>query len=368
MILVEIETDAGITGIGESLAAPDGDAVARLIQSLARHYVGASPFAIARLSAMSRQSHFAAIGTGSTPRFANQVQVGLELALWDLVGKAVDQPVHALLGGAVRDFIQYFGFLQGDTTEELVADTKRHLAAESPVIYLKVGRGERKDLENVAAVRAAAPRQRLRLDANEAWDRLTAIRMLRELSPYAPEIVEQPTASEGIEALAALRHAVDIPLAADQCVYTPADVQEVCRQRAADLIVLGLHEAGGVIPFRKSAAIAEASGINICIHGVFETGITTCASNQVGATITNLDDANQVMFQLLEEDIIESPKLGLLDGRMSIVDGPGFGFTLNADAVARAAENYRAVGQKGESWSGKDPIPQYSQTSRRITL
>ena len=134
--------------------------------------------------------------------------------------------------------------------------------------------------------------------------------MFAKLKPFDPEFIEQPVPGRmGSEALAKLRAVTDVPIAADQTVYAPDDVYDICRNRAADVIVLGLHETCGVIRFRKAAAIAEAAGVNICLHGVFETGITTCASNQVAATSGNMDDGNQIMWQLLAEDIVAAPGL-----------------------------------------------------------
>ncbi len=131
--------------------------------------------------------------------------------------------------------------------------------------------------------------------------------------------------------------------AADQTVYCAEDVYDICRNRSADVIVLGMHETCGVVRFRKAAAVAEAAGVNICIHGVFETGITTCATNQVAATINNMDDGNQIMWQLLAEDIVGSPDLRPVNGGLPISTGPGLGFELNRDAVGRAAEAFRKL-------------------------
>jgi muconate cycloisomerase len=286
------------------------------------------------------QRQFGLVGTVSAPRFGAQVLAGIELALWDLVGKALGQPVHRLIGGAVHDEIAYFGFLQGDTAEELAADARRWVATGSPVIYFKIGRGEAIDLENVAAVREAIGDRRLRLDGNEAWDVLTAIRMIDKLAAYDPEFVEQPTPSGSLEALAAVKAATRVPIAADQAVFNANDAYEVCRRRLADVLVLGLHETGGILGFRKAAAIAEAAGVNICLHGVFESGITACAANQAAATIPNLDDGNQIMVQLLAEDIVGAPSLTPVQGRLPVVRGPGLGFELDGDAVARAAERF----------------------------
>lgn len=340
VVLVEVETDNGLTGIGESTGDRSAEAVVALIQGFSRLFIGESPFDIERLFARAYR-----LGKlQNTPRFANHAFAGLEMALWDLIGKAVGQPVHRLLGGAARSEIDYFGFLQGDTAEELAQDAEAAVAAGYSVIYMKVGRGEEQDLENVKAVRAAIGERRLRVDANEAWDPLTAIRMIRKLSRFDLEFVEQPIPSRDLAALAQVKAAVDVPIAADQCVYTATEVYEVCRQRAADVIVLGPHETGGLLAFKKAAAVAEAAGLSVCLHGQHETGITTAADNQIAATVPNLTNGNQIMHQLLVEDLVASPDLTVRNGKLPILTGEGLGFELDQDVVARAAERFRKDG------------------------
>ena len=341
VVLVEVETDAGVTGISEAAGTPNAATVTELIRTLAPFYIGHSPFDMARLAERAYQARVASIGVGGARRFANQGLAGLELALWDLIGKAKGEPVHRLLGGAVHDTIGYFAFPQGETAAELADAARAAAEAGYPVIYVKVGRGRELDVEIARDVRAAIGSRRLRLDANEAWDVLTAVDMIRRLAPYDPEFIEQPVPSLKLEALVQVRNAVGIPLAADQVNFTPGEVYQTCVRNAADVIVLGLHETGGILEFRKAAAIAEAAGLNVCLHGIFESGITTCASNQAAATIPNLDDGNQIMCQLLSEDLVESPDLTPVAGRLPVVDGPGLGFKLDLDAVGRAAESYR---------------------------
>jgi len=158
------------------------------------------------------------------------------------------------------------------------------------------------------------------------------------MSEFDVEFIEQPTNCESVSALAQVRSNSPIAIAADQLVFTPYDVFDVCRGKAADLIVLGLHETGGLLRFSKCAHIAEAAGIDICIHGLYETGITTCAANQIGATIPNLDDGNQYMNHLLAWDIISSPKLEPRGGVLPVLSGPGLGFDLDWDRVSEANE------------------------------
>lgn len=340
VVLVEVKTDAGISGYGESIGSPSADAIQTLIKKAGALCIEQSPFNNTQLIQGAYQQLFAAQGTCSAPRFGAQVLAGLEMALWDLTGKASHCAVHELLGGAVREAIHYFGFPQGNTPEQLAKEARAWVEDGSDVIYIKVGRGETLDLAIVEQVRAAIGNTRLRLDANEAWDPLTALRMLRKLAAFDIEFIEQPTKNDSLSALAQVKASSPIAVAADQLVFTPEDVFNVCRHQAADIIVLGVHETGGIKRFCKAAAIAESAGINICLHGLYETGITTCASHQAAATLSNLDDGNQYMNHFLKEDIIVAPDLRLREGKLPILPGPGLGFELNGDAIARAAEAY----------------------------
>ncbi|NNE22058.1 MAG: mandelate racemase/muconate lactonizing enzyme family protein [Rhizobiales bacterium] len=341
VVLVEVQTNEGVTGYGECIGTPSAPAIEAHLRLAEGMCLNRSPFENARLMKEVYHALFESFGTCSSPRYAGQLLAGLEMALWDVMGKASGRAVHELLGGAVRDEIQYFGFPQGETAQEVAAWAKQLADEGCSVFYVKVGRGDALDLEVVEQVRAViGPDCRLRLDPNEHWGRLTASRMIPKVAEFDIEFIEQPTHCESISALAQVRQASPVAIAADQAVFTPAEVYDVCRENAADLIVLGLHETGGITNFRKAAHIAEAAGINICTHGLYETGITTCAMNQAAATIVNLDDGNQYMNHFLQWDIVKHPNLELKNGRLPVLTGPGLGFQLDDDAVERAKELY----------------------------
>jgi L-alanine-DL-glutamate epimerase-like enolase superfamily enzyme len=339
VVLVEVHTDEGLVGIGESIGASSSTAIQAYLELAASICIGRSPFENSRLMGECYHALFQALGTCSAPRYCGQVLAGLEMALWDVMGKATGRAVHELLGGAVRDEISYFGFPQGATAEETAAEAKKLAQGGCDVIYVKVGRGDALDLEIVRQVREAiGPELRLRMDPNENWSPVRAARMLRKMAEFDIDMVEQPTNAESIAALAQVRAGSPVAIAADQLVFTPQEAYDVCREKAADMIVLGLHETGGIARYRKVAHIAEAAGIDICIHGLYETGITTVAVNHVASTLPNLDDGNQYMNHFLKWDIVEFPDLTLRRGRLPVLGGPGFGIDLDRDAVARAAE------------------------------
>ena len=337
--LIEIEADDGTVGIGECTVAPDQTGTAAILKRLASHLVGHSPYDVAPLiDRIFRQEY---LGHGANVmRAANQVFSGIDMAMWDLQGKLAGLPVHRLLGGAHRKTVGYFYFLQGETAEELARDAAAGFANGEHVFYLKVGRGEKIDLEITAAVRQEIGNARLRLDANEGWSVVDAVNMCRKLEKYEIEFIEQPTNSFSIPAMAQVRRSVGIPIVADQSAFTLYDVYEICRQQAADMICIGPREIGGIQPMMKAAAVAESAGLKICIHSSFTTGITTCAEHHIALAIPNLDDGNQIMWQLVRKDIVSSPNLAPVNGWIDAFQEPGLGFSLDADLVAEGEARY----------------------------
>jgi len=336
VVLVEVDTDAGITGTGESTASLAAEGTVAALRAVEPLFIGQPVHDVTRLCNEAR--HLGSFN--HTPWHADFVLAGFEMALWDIIGKAAGQPVYRLLGGAVRDEVDYFGFVQGDTTEELVEDARSLAAAGYGVIYLKVGRGDEVDVANTAAVRDVIGGRRLRLDPNCAWSVPDAIRMIHRLEPFDIDWVEQPTTLLSLSAMRQVREAVNVPIAADQAVFTPADVYDICRQRAADAIVLSPHEAGGLLAFGRAAAIAEAAGVPVCLHGQGVSGLTDAAQHHLGLCTANLTEGNQIMHQLLREDIVAAPDLTPVNGKIGAFAAPGIGVELDRDAVARAAERY----------------------------
>ena len=342
-ILIEVETDAGVVGYGETaptMTSPE--AIHALLLTAKTVLLGQSVTQILDLmKQLFTQSFGHHNASQSHPRLGNIAFAGVELALWDALGKTVGLPVHALLGGKIHDTVSFMGFVQGDSTEE-VAEHAYQLAQDGfEVIYLKAGHTNEKDMANVEAVRKAIGNKRLRIDPNEAWDLMEAQVMINKLARFDLEMVEQPvSAISGVPALKALKQSCSVPIAADQSVFTPEEAHTMCASGAVSLLTVGLHETGGILGFRRVAAIAQVFDINVCLHGVWETGITTCASIQAASGVSNMDDGNQIMWQLLQEDIVESPDLTPDAGKIAVMSGPGLGFSLNKDAVARAAEAY----------------------------
>ena len=343
VLLVEVETDTGLKGFGECIAAPNGLAIKALVDDAAALMIGRDPYDGRVLMLEAYRKLFRAQAVCSAPRFGGQILAGLEMALWDVLGKSVNRPVHTLLGGAAHSEIGYFGFAMGATPQEVAGEARALVEQGFDIIYIKAGFDASRDQSTVRAVRdAIGPKPKLRIDPNEGWSPLEAKQMIARLAPYDLEFVEQPTQAESISALAQVRATSPVAIAADQSVFTPEEAYDVLRQQAADLIVIGPHECGGLARMTDIARVAHLAGVNICIHGLYETGITTCAAHMAAAACPNIDAGNQHMLKFLEWDIVHTPDLMPKAGRMPVLTGPGLGFTLDTDNVARAAELFDA--------------------------
>ena len=336
LVLIEIETDTGLTGVGECMAIPNARFIQDIYEALRPLIIGANPFEIERIWQQAYRQ-LMALPASDMDRMARLALAGLDFALHDLMGKALNLPVYSVLGGAVHDDIRYFAFIDGETPEKVAAMGREYVEQGIEVFYLKLGRGEGLDIACTAALRGAIGARRLRVDPNEAWDVHQAIRMIRMLSPYDLEFVEQPVSSHSMAALQQVRQAVNVSIAADQSIHSPEDVFAYCQARACDVIVLGAHETGGLRQLRKAAAVAETAGIRICLHGVPESGITTLAHHHAALTIPNIDDGNQIMTRFLAYDLISAPDLSLGNGCLGLPEGPGLGLTIDPDNLASAA-------------------------------
>jgi L-alanine-DL-glutamate epimerase-like enolase superfamily enzyme len=340
LVLWTVETDEGVEGHGESICEEPAaiEAYGRL---LADWFVGRAPGDVeAILGEVWREGRWR-----FTPHFTNQILSGIEGACWDACGKANAKPVSAFLGERVREEIDLMAFPQGETAHEVAFHAAELVETGAGVVYCKVGRPDARDEEIVSAVREAiGPEPLLRVDANEAWSVAEAVERIGVLEPYELDWVEQPVPADDVGGLAQVRRSVGTRIAADQAVFTEGELRIVLEKDAADVVVVGHHETGGVWRLRRLAALAETHGVLVNRHACMESALSTLTGAQAAACIPNLTLGNQAMHQLLAESILASPDPVASVGALRIPDGPGLGVELDPDAVERGRERYQRHG------------------------
>ncbi len=326
--IVLIETDAGITGIGEmaSCFSRRGRLLCRDVeQVLAPLLLGEDPF---RITHLGRRME-AALSDSELAR------AGLEMALFDIIGKDLGQPVYNLLGGLVRESVPLSYSIPFGTPEQMAAFGAERAAEGFRTVKVKVGQEPRRDIEAVRLVRAAiGPDKRLRIDANMAWrSAKEAVPIIRAMEAYEPELIEQPLRPRELDGMAEIRAHVAVPIMADESVWGPRDAIEVIRRRAADVVNVYVSESGGLLPASRTFSICELAGIPCLIGSMPEFGIGTAAQIHLGVAMTNLgfdSDTCGVLYH--EADLLKAP-LRLENGHAFPPEGPGLGVELDMAVV-----------------------------------
>ena len=341
-VLVEIETDEGVTGLGESISRPNVKVIEAAIQSMKPLLVGADPRNIEGI--INNLRHIAQWHWFE--RVGNVAIGGVEMALWDIAGKAAGRPVYELLGGMVRDRMPVMYYLFRFPLDEMEKRSKAAMDAGYSTIYFKVGHDIREDIEAVEAVRGAiGNRGEIRIDANEAWTPGTAIRFIKQIEKFDVEWVEQPTPGKDLQGLAHVRRSVKTPIAANQTSWTFEDVQQVLKADAADVIVIDQYQTGGLLTYKKAVALCEASGIPVNHHSWGELGIGTAAGAHMVASSPPFLYANQSYIIIHQDDIVVGGLPKVENGSIAIPRGPGLGVELDRERVAQAVQRYQREGE-----------------------
>ncbi|WP_028921551.1 mandelate racemase/muconate lactonizing enzyme family protein [Pseudonocardia acaciae] len=340
-VLLEMQTDEGVVGLGEAAAYPSADVVNAVFRTLEPLVVGEDPLAIERMI-----HRIDLVGTWHHVRASSPAIAAVEMACWDVLGKVCGQPLVNLLGGRFRDRVEYFYYVARVSPAEVAAEGRRATEAGFGTCYLKAVHDDpAADVERVAALRdGAGPHARIRVDANEAWSPGTAVRTVRAMQPYGLELVEQPVSGRNLAEMAYVRGRVDTPLLANEASWTRHDQLAVIRAGAADAISVDNQADGGLLNLKRSAGLCEAAGLPVVKHSLGELGVALAAATHVIAATPTFRYANQAYGALLSDDVTAGfggPAAAYRDGCLDVPTGPGLGVELDPDKVARYAELYR---------------------------
>ena len=306
-VLVRVEWE-GLVGLGE--CAPNayyGESQESVLAWLPRlaEALPEDPLAIREtVGALERTAH-------GNPA----ARAGLELALWDLLGKRHGAPIWRLWGVAGPPSLSSFAI--GIDTPERMAE-KASGAREFPLLKVKVGTPN--DVANLRAVREARPDATIRVDANGAWSAKEALASLEALEPFGLELIEQPVRAGDLEGLARVAAATRLPVYADEGCVTSADVPRVGGR--CDGIVVKLQKCGGLLRSLEQIHAARAHGLKVMLGCMVESGLGISAAAQLAPLCDTLDlDGNL----LLASDPFEGA--AALRGQMELPAGPGLGAT-----------------------------------------
>jgi glucarate dehydratase len=337
--VIEVDTDEGLVGLGE---APSDELGAKVAAFSAR-LIGQDPLDIATIENLCVppwQIVQNTDGSGDVSAFG-----ALEMALWDLRGKAWNQPLYKLLGGAVRKeipFTEYFGFrtsLDGarrEVTPQAVADycVQMREAHGSTYFEGKLSLGDPNlEIATVHALREAlGPEAMIRLDSNMQWSLATARHVLRELEPLNIRNYEDPVAT--FEEMAALRQHSSIPFSS----HVP-DLRRAVALGVPDTLVTNFAVLGGIGRAVRFIGACEAMGVGFwCYSG--DAGICTAAYLHVTAAMPWIHEPSQSLLRWQVADVIEGGPFRPKNNVVPVPEGPGLGVSLDREALKRWHQHY----------------------------
>jgi glucarate dehydratase len=348
--IVEVITDEGIVGIGETYG---GLATANALQSLREMVVGTDPFEFEKT--LKRLQVFC---ISYETFIAPHISAAIDMACIDIMGKALNRPACSVLGGKHRDSVPFSAYLfyryrsedgkGGEDSPEALVEQARGLVEQFGFEALKFKGGvlpPKQELRTLKLLREAFPDILIRFDPNAAWSVSTAINTLRRMMEYDLEYAEDPT--WGMEAMSLVRRDVPVPLATNMCVINFDQIPLGVRTRCIDIILSDVHYWGGLPANKRLAGVCETFQIGLGMHSDRELGVSTAAQVHLAAALPYMSYACDSHYHHQSDDIITKP-FEYKGGCFEVPPGPGLGVELDRDKLAKYARLHDEHGEAGE--------------------
>jgi len=336
-LLLKVDTDEGLVGYGSPMNYEHGRTVERAIHDMGDYLIGRDPRQI--------EDHWQTLFRSS---YSRQMPImlsalsGIEHACLDILGKSLDVPVWRLLGGSCRDRIRVYGGTGGNTPEEYAANAKARVAEgftavkctpfPDPVRYVDSPAMTDSIVARVAAIREAVGSSiDIGIDFHRVVSPAMARLLLKELEPYRPMFVEEPTHPENVDALLEITRSTTIPIATGERNTTRWGFREMIEKKAAAILQPDIRHCGGILEMRKIAALAEIHYIALAPHSAADP-VGVAASIQAMAATPN--------FMIQEYgggagDSLFVEPLTFKDGFIELPQKPGLGFEISEEGLEK---------------------------------
>jgi L-alanine-DL-glutamate epimerase-like enolase superfamily enzyme len=338
--IVEVEADASLVGYGEALTRLGPGVVREVIDTILKPVLlGQDPLGVDLLwekmfSTMMSRGHWKG--------FMIEAISGVDIALWDLLGKVLNQPVAVLLGGRYHDELEsYASSVMIMDTADMIKEARSLVEQGYDKIKFKIGRGARKDFEYLKAARESlGPEIGVMVDANCGYDVEEALRLGSKLAELDILWFEEPIPPQQNENYARLVEHLDVPVVAGECEFTRWGFRDLILHGKVPVIQPDIARCGGFTEARKIAALAGAFGVKVAPHTGASGAVCVAAAVQFAASLSNLLIFEHMYTENpLREDLLTERLLECRDGIVRVPTGPGLGIELDPEKTAK----YRKV-------------------------
>lgn len=365
LTFVRVITDEGLEGVGEVRMLNHTDAlIGYLAEAVPNHVLGHDPFNIENLVRRMYLNDYARAG-----EIAMSAISTIEMACWDIVGKALSQPVYKLLGGAVRDEIKAYAngwYTVERTPEEFHAAAKIVLEKGYRALkfdpfgagfYEMDAREKVRAISLVEAVRdAVGPETEILIEMHGRFNPATAIEIARDLQPFKPSWVEEPVPPENLAALKKAADRIDIPVATGERIHTRHDYRELFELQAADIIQPDITHFGGLMETKKLAAWADAYYVLVAPHNVGGP-VSTAAALHFAASTPNFKI--QEHFNDFSEAWVKAVAPGnpeVSEGTFALPQGSGLGVTLDLEFLKEHPRQHVYFSLYADDWHRRQVV------------
>ena len=335
-VIVRVETEDGIEGWGETFLTPGwygADTPASMLWLIngpfASRLKGVSVFDIETIEQRMQKAW----------QLGNWYPKGvIEIAVRDAAARTAGLPLHAMIGGALRDRFPMSGGIGSETPEVMAQKALTFKERGFKTVKLKIDSVDDLplDVARVRAVReAVGSDMNIRLDGNGVYTVPQAVKLCRHIEEFDIESLEQPVQAHNLKGMAEIRNKIGIPLMADESVETMRDALAVIEHRAADIIKLKISKCGGLGPSRRIADLCAAADIEVTVGNGFNTSLLATAELQLACSCAAILPAGEFIGpDKLLDDICETP-MTIEDGAAILPKGPGLGVEIDREKLAK---------------------------------
>lgn len=326
-LIFKVTTDEGIVGWGEMNAIISTKLTFALLEEYIKPLViGKSPFDIRKIMGEFSPVYNPQINTKS-------FLTGIEMACWDIMGKATDQPVYDLLGGKVRDRIDIayaLGILGIEETKEKIVQIKEE---GYRTLKTKGGKDVNADIKRAKAMREAGGEDfEFRVDMNQGYDTLQALKYLRGVDEYSLQFIEQPIKVNKFDDLKSLRERTGVPIGINEDCYIPNNLMQAIKRGCIDVAIVDFEPLGGISELVRLHHLAEEADLPLAHHCGWDMGVKTAAILHATSTMPNFSYPMDSTYPAHADDVLVE-RIQIDNGSYVIPNGPGLGVEVDEEKL-----------------------------------
>jgi len=342
-IIVKITTDNGIIGWGESPRIASAKVIFKAIESMIPMIIHQDPWQ----NQLLENNVYHDSNWQWSQMTANLAFGGIDMALWDIYGQETGIPIYKLLGGNLRDDVDYFYYLQWDELDNFIKQCEDGLEKGYEVFYMKIGVNDKIEEEMLRHVRSIIGYdKKIRIDVNMTWNVTKAKKLINKWhEKYNLDFVEAPVPIQPLNLMKEINDKVDASLCINEGLWQESEFFNILNNKCADFLCCSHYFVGSIRKFLNLANYSNFMGWQICKHTHGELGLTAAIGQHLMLAIPNACDGHQQTAQNMADDILTEEIPIIKTSKWGIIDQPGLGVKVDTDKLKFYHNKYLKDGE-----------------------